>query len=38
MTFWELVAAAAADHPERVVVADDHGRSLTSRQLHDAAE
>jgi acyl-CoA synthetase (AMP-forming)/AMP-acid ligase II len=38
VTFWELVAAAAADHPDRVVVADDHGRSLTSKQLHDAAE
>ncbi|MCU1372998.1 MAG: fadK 2 [Actinomycetia bacterium] len=38
MTFWELVTAAATDHPDRVVVADDHGRSLTSVELRDAAE
>jgi acyl-CoA synthetase (AMP-forming)/AMP-acid ligase II len=38
VTFWELVEAAAADHPDRGVVADDHGRSLTSVQLLDAAE
>ena len=37
-TFWELLSTAAAHHPDRVVVADDHGRSLTSSQLRDAAE
>jgi acyl-CoA synthetase (AMP-forming)/AMP-acid ligase II len=37
-TFWGLVETAAAGAPDRVVVADDHGRSLTSVQLRDAAE
>ena len=38
VTFWELLASTAERHPDRVVVADDHGRSLTSEQLRDAAE
>jgi acyl-CoA synthetase (AMP-forming)/AMP-acid ligase II len=38
VTFWELLATAAADHPDRVVVSDDHGRSLTTTQLRDEAE
>ena len=37
-TFWGLVSRAAADHPDRVLVADDHGRSLTAAQLAHAAE
>jgi acyl-coenzyme A synthetase/AMP-(fatty) acid ligase len=36
-TYWDLVGAAAESHPDRVVLADDFGRSLTSAQLHDAA-
>ena len=38
MTFWELVTAAATTAPDRVVLADDYGRSLTTRQLRDNAE
>jgi cyclohexanecarboxylate-CoA ligase len=38
MTFWNLVSQAAAAAPGRVVVADDHGRSLTTAGLRDAAE
>jgi cyclohexanecarboxylate-CoA ligase len=38
MTFWQLVSDAAASAPARVVLADDHGRSLTTLQLRDAAE
>jgi len=37
-TFWKLVVATAAAHPDRIVVVDDHGRSLTSVQLRDRAE
>ena len=37
-TFWEFVVATAAAHPDRIVVVDDHGRSLTSAQLRDRAE
>ena len=29
LTFWELVAQAAKEHPDVPVVSDDHGRSLT---------
>jgi len=36
-TYWGLVANASRDHPDRKVLADDYGRSLTSRELHDAA-
>lgn len=37
-TFWELVVQAAKEHPEALVVSDDHGRSLTRTQLREAAE
>lgn len=37
-SFWELVRDAAGAAPERVVLADDHGRSLTTTALRDAAE
>jgi acyl-CoA synthetase (AMP-forming)/AMP-acid ligase II len=37
-TFWGLVARSAAEHPDRVLLADDHGRSLTAAQLAAAAE
>ena len=36
-TYWELVETAAREHPRRVVLADDFGRSLTSEELRDAA-
>jgi cyclohexanecarboxylate-CoA ligase len=38
LTFWQLIAGAAARAPSQVVVADDYGRSLTTVQLRDAAE
>jgi acyl-CoA synthetase (AMP-forming)/AMP-acid ligase II len=38
MTFWELVAQAAKEHPDAPVVSDDHGRSLTRAQLRDEGE
>ena len=37
-TYWSLVEEAAATHPDRVVLVDDFGRSLTNSQLRDAAE
>jgi cyclohexanecarboxylate-CoA ligase len=37
-TIWSLVEAAAAQHPDRVVLSDEHGRSLTTEQLRGAAE
>jgi acyl-CoA synthetase (AMP-forming)/AMP-acid ligase II len=37
-TFWQLMTEAAARAPSRVVLADDHGRSLTTSQLCAAAE
>ncbi|WP_319435671.1 class I adenylate-forming enzyme family protein [Mycobacterium sp. RTGN5] len=36
-TYWQLVAAAAELHPSRVILLDQHGRSLTNRELRDAA-
>lgn len=36
-TYWDLVDTAAREHPDRVVLADDYGRSLTSVQLRDVA-
>lgn len=36
-TYWGLVAAAAEAHPDRVILADDFGRSLTCAELHQAA-
>jgi acyl-CoA synthetase (AMP-forming)/AMP-acid ligase II len=38
VTMWELVERAAAEHPDRVLVADEHGRSLTAAGLRDRAE
>lgn len=38
MTLWELVTAAAHEHPARVLLRDDRGRTLTAAQLRDAAE
>jgi cyclohexanecarboxylate-CoA ligase len=37
-TFWQLMTEAATRAPSRVVLADDHGRSLTTSQLCTAAE
>ncbi|WP_390893489.1 class I adenylate-forming enzyme family protein [Mycobacterium deserti] len=37
-TYWSLVETAAREHPNRVVLVDDFGRSLTNSQLRDAAE
>jgi acyl-CoA synthetase (AMP-forming)/AMP-acid ligase II len=36
-TYWSLVDAAARAHPDRVVLADDYGRSLSCAQLRDSA-
>jgi len=36
-TYWSLVESAAQRHPDRVVLVDDYGRTLTSSQLRDAA-
>ncbi len=36
-TFWTLIADAAEREPHRRLLGDDHGRSLTARQFHDAA-
>lgn len=36
-TYWDLVESAARQHPHRVVIVDDFGRSLTNLQLRDAA-
>lgn len=38
MTVWELMEQAAREHPDRVLVQDEHGRKLTATQLRDAAE
>lgn len=38
MTYWDLVCRAADEAPERVLLADDFGRTLTTTQLRDAAE
>jgi cyclohexanecarboxylate-CoA ligase len=37
MTYWTLIAEAARRQPNRPLLADEYGRSLTARQLHDAA-
>ena len=37
-TYWSLVEAAAETHPDRIVLVDDFGRSLTNSQLRDSAE
>ena len=36
-TYWGLVETAAREHPDRVILADDFGRSLTNAELHSAA-
>jgi cyclohexanecarboxylate-CoA ligase len=36
-TYWSLIADAAQRGSERPLLADEHGRSLTARQFHDAA-
>lgn len=38
MTFWSLVCRASAESPERVILADGHGRTLTTTQFRAAAE
>jgi acyl-CoA synthetase (AMP-forming)/AMP-acid ligase II len=37
-TYWGLVEQAARAHPDRVVLVDDFGRSLTNAALREAAE
>ncbi len=37
MTYWALIADATQREPDRPILADEYGRSLTTRQLHDAA-
>jgi acyl-CoA synthetase (AMP-forming)/AMP-acid ligase II len=37
-TVWELISSAAADHPDRVLFADERGRQLTAAGLGRAAE
>src|SRR5439155_4946295 len=37
-TFWKMVCEAADRAPDRVVLADDYGRTLTTSELRDAAE
>ncbi|GBG37419.1 AMP-binding protein [Mycobacterium montefiorense] len=37
VTYWTLIVDAAQRHPDRPLFADDYGRSLSARQLHDAA-
>ena len=37
MTYWALVTDAAQRGSDRPILADEYGRSLTTRQLHDAA-
>lgn len=37
VTYWRLIADAAAARSPRPLLADDHGRTLTVRQFHDAA-
>ncbi|WIM89702.1 class I adenylate-forming enzyme family protein [Candidatus Mycobacterium wuenschmannii] len=36
-TYWSLVETAAQAHPDRVVLADDYGRSLSCEQLRQSA-
>ena len=37
-TVWALVEQAAEQWSDHVILADDHGRTLTGRRLRDAAE
>ncbi|MCV7100563.1 class I adenylate-forming enzyme family protein [Mycobacterium palustre] len=36
-TFWGLISDAAQRHPDRLLLADEYGRSLTARQFRDHA-
>jgi len=36
-TYWGLVDRVASEHPDRVLLCDDYGRSLTTVQLRDYA-
>ncbi|CPR02335.1 AMP-binding enzyme, putative [Mycobacterium bohemicum DSM 44277] len=36
-TYWSLIADAARREPDRRLLADEHGRSLTTREFRDAA-
>lgn len=36
-TYWEIVESAAREHPDRVVLLDDFGRSMTNGELYEAA-
>lgn len=36
-TYWQLVESAAREHPDRVVLLDDFGRSMTNGELCEAA-
>jgi cyclohexanecarboxylate-CoA ligase len=38
MTLWQLVCTAAEKMPDKVILADDHGRALTTVAYRDAAE
>jgi cyclohexanecarboxylate-CoA ligase len=38
LTFWNLVCEAVEEEPDRVVLADDWGRTLTTTQFRDSAE
>lgn len=37
VTYWALIADAAHRDPDRTLLADEHGRSLTARQFRDQA-
>lgn len=37
-TFWQLVKRAASQYGDAILLADDHGRSLTAEQLRAASE
>jgi cyclohexanecarboxylate-CoA ligase len=37
VTYWTLIADAARRQPNRQILADEYGRCLTARELHDAA-
>lgn len=37
-TFWSLVDSAAHHHPDRVILGDSYGRTLTTLELREAAE
>ncbi|OBI97871.1 cyclohexanecarboxylate-CoA ligase [Mycobacterium alsense] len=36
-TYWSLIETAAHTHPDRVILTDDYGRSLSSAQLRESA-